>query len=196
MLPYLQIYLHSYKISLVDHQKIKKIFFSELKSKELVWPILGCVSLLIICVITSQQKYLWMDEILSYYPASMPSFSKMISFVNDKINCGLLFISLPYGFGQRCSLPSEVSLRLFSSLCFCVQLMVTWSMLRKVYGTWSATLSTLAVFLGASLILHQNSEARMYGLLLFFCALLSKQTIDLPNDPSFNKRTSHYASAS
>ena len=170
-------------------KRIQKFLIQNHPFKELVWPILGCVSLLIICVITSGQKLLWMDEILSYYPASIPSFSKMIAFINDKVQCGHPFYFISLWLWAKAFSASEVSLRLFSSLGFCGALLVTWSMLRKVYNSWSATLSTLAVFLGTSLILYQNSEARMYGLLLFFCTLLSEQTIDLPIDPSFNKRT-------
>jgi len=169
-------------------KRIQKFPIQKHSFKELVWPILGCICLLIVCVITSGQKLLWMDEILSYYPASISSFSKMIVFINDKVQCGHPFYFISLWLWAKAFSASEVSLRLFSSLGFCCALLVTWSMLRKIYDSWSATLSTLTVFLGASLILDQNSEARMYGLLLFLCALLSQQTIDLPIDPSFNKR--------
>jgi len=171
------------------YKKIRVLFMPKLQFKESVWPLLGCVSLLIACLITSGQKLFWMDEILSYYPASIPSFPKMIAFINDKVQCGHPFYFISLWLWAKVFSASEVSLRLFSSLGFCGALLVSWSMLRKVYNSWSATLGTLAVFLGASLILYQNSEARMYGLLLFLCALLSKQTIDLPIDPSFKKRT-------
>ena len=108
---------------------------------------------------------------------------------NDKVQCGHPFYFITLWLWEKAFSASEVSLRLFSSLGFCGALLVSWSMLRKVYNPLSATLSTLPVFLVSSLILSQNSEARMYGLLLLLCALLSKQTINLPLDPSFNKRT-------
>ena len=148
-------------------------YISKIRFQYLLWPLLGCTCLLTVCVITSGQKLLWMDEILSYYPATIPSFPKMIAFINDKVQCGHPFYFITLWLWEKAFSASEVSLRLFSSLGFCGALLVSWSMLRKVYNPLSATLSTLPVFLVSSLILSQNSEARMYGLLLLLCALQS-----------------------
>ena len=160
---------------------LKKINYSEYAV-----PFLCALTLIIHCILTSQQKSMWLDEIVTYYPASMPNFQQMLSFINDKINCGSYFYFILIWFWAKLFSASELSLRLFSSLGFCVAMTVTWSMLKQIHGFWSASLSTLVIFLGSDLILFQNSEARFYGLLLALSAILCKLLVETSECMNFD----------
>ena len=155
----------------------KKTEFS-LSLIEWIVPILCAVVLIFSCVNISFNKYFAFDELCTYYPASRSSFSELISFINDKVQCGSYIYFILIWLWAKLFSTSELSLRLFSSLGFCLAMMIMWSVLRRIYGFWSASLSIVVVFLGSKIILLQNSEARFYGLLLAITAWLCKVTID------------------
>jgi hypothetical protein len=67
--------------------------------------------------------------------------------------------------------PTELSLRLFSSLAICVSFTIVWITLRRTYNFWSASIGTLSVFCLSELIFYHNAEVRMYGLFSAVCAL-------------------------
>jgi len=137
---------------------------------EFLLPLAATVSLLLSCVITSRKKYFWNDELLSFYLISDPSFPHMLGALGDTINNAPPLYFTAGWLWARVFGPSEVSLRLFSSLTICLAFTMTWKALRSTYSFWSASLATLAVFSFSDLILQQNAEARFYGLFLAVCS--------------------------
>lgn len=132
---------------------------------------LVCLSLPISCIILSHKKFFWLDELLSFYLLSDNSFSHMlVAFSDELTNTPPLYFILGWIWTKTFG-STELSLRLFSSLGIYVACVVVWITLRRNYNFWSASIGTLGVFCVAGIILEQNAEARMYGLLLAVCAL-------------------------
>ena len=152
-------------------------------------PLLACLVLIIHCVTISTHKYMWMDEILTYYPASLPRFSDLLLFINDKINCGHYLYFIVIWIWSKIFTSSELSLRLFSSLGFCCGLLVHWRTLRSFYGVIPVTIGVFFAFLCSPVILRQNAEARFDGMLLAISAILLNVTIREWNQRKFNDRT-------
>jgi len=150
------------------------------RKAEYLVPILTTLSLIAGCIITSSKKDFWNDELFSYYFLADPSFGHMMmDAFHDKLNnTPALYFILGWLWARVFS-ASELSLRLFSSLGFCIALWITWLTLRRVYGFWAASFAALSVFT-SRLILYQNSEARMYGLFMAIGAL-SLMQFDLNN---------------
>ena len=63
-----------------------------------------------------------------------------------------------------------LSLRLYSSVCMCGALLVTWRCIRRVYGLWATAFGVLWMWGSAGLLLDQNAEARFYGLFILAVA--------------------------
>ena len=138
---------------------------------EYVVPALTIVSLLVACIIVSNKKVFWNDELYSYYFLSDPSFAKMLAAFHDKINnTPILYFALGWVWDKVFG-SSELSYRLFSSLGICAALGLTWVTLRRTYDFWSTSIGVLGVFCTSEIILMQNAEARMYGLFLAFGAV-------------------------
>lgn len=133
---------------------------------ELIIPTLLAISLIGSCIIISAKKYYWFDELFSYYFTSDTSFFGMLRAFHDKINNTPIFYFLTGWFWDKIFGSSEISLRLFSCLGFCIAGFFTWAALRRNFNFWSATIGLLGVFCSAEVILDQNAEARMYGLFL------------------------------
>jgi hypothetical protein len=117
------------------------------------------------------QKFFWIDELFSYYLLSDPSFMHMMGAFHDKINSTPPLYFFLGWLWARIFGSTELSLRLFSSIGICIAFTVVWITLRQTYSFLSTSFGTLAVFCTSSIILSQNSEARMYGLFLAVCSL-------------------------
>ena len=133
-------------------------------------PLAGCAVLIASCILVSARKFFWNDELYSHYLLAEPSLAGMLAAFHAPINNTppLYFVmgwlwARPFGAG-------ELSLRLFSSLAFCVALWLTWRVLRRAYGPTPAAIGSLAVFCTSVLVFEQNAEARMYGLYLALAA--------------------------
>jgi len=138
---------------------------------EYVIPFLASVSLLISCIIVSSKKYYWNDELYSYFLLADPSFSHMWGSFQDKINnTPSVYFVLGWLWVQLFS-ASELSLRLFSSIGFVASLWITWFALRRYFSVVATAIGVLLPYCASTLVLYQNSEARMYGLYLTVCAL-------------------------
>lgn len=157
---------------------IKKLVAT--KKLEYLVPILATLSLITACIIVSSKKFFWNDELFSYYFLADSSFGHMMVAFHDKLNnTPALYFILGWLWARVFS-ASELSLRLLSSLGFCIALWITWLTLRRTYGFWSASIATLSIFCTSKIILYQNSEARMYGLYMTIGALILMQ-FDLNN---------------
>jgi hypothetical protein len=144
---------------------------SSLKRKDILLIGLAILSLVISCALISFKKYYWNDELYSWYFVSDPSFLSMWEAFNDKINnTPIVYFALGWIWARFFG-ASELSLRLFSSLGFCIGLVATWVTLRKTYSFWPVALGTLTIFCTSELVLIQNAEARMYGLFLALGAI-------------------------
>ena len=138
---------------------------------EYVVPILAFTSLIISCIISSSKKYFWNDELYSYYFLADKSFTHMWVAFHDKINnTPPLYFLLGWVWARVFS-PTELSLRLFSCLGICIACLIVWITLRRTYNFGSTCIGVLSVFCTSSIILSQNTEARMYGLFIGVCAL-------------------------
>ena len=60
----------------------------------------------------------------------------------------------------------ELPLRLFSSIGICTALLLTWHLLRRLFGNWPAAVAVTICFLSSHTIRYQNMEGRFYGLFL------------------------------
>lgn len=165
-------------------KKIVDILFT----KGFIFPISCAVMLIVKCVNESLTKYMWMDEILTYFPSSL-SFFEMLSFVNDKINAGNYAYFITIWFWAKLFSATALSLRLFSSLCFCLSILLIWLALKKMYGLWSSSIAVLIVFLSSALIINQNSEARFYGMLFAELSALFFITVNNSNKKDVSKGT-------
>lgn len=150
------------------------------RKAEYLVPILTTLSLIAACFIISPRKFFWNDELFSYYPLADPSFGHMMVGFHDKLNNTPPLYFILGWLWSRVFSASELSLRLLSSLGFCIALWLTWLSLRRIYGFWAASISTLSIFCTSKIILYQNSEARMYGLYMTIVSLALMQ-FDLNN---------------
>ncbi|ARV58028.1 hypothetical protein BZZ01_04705 [Nostocales cyanobacterium HT-58-2] len=138
---------------------------------EYLIPLLATLTLLILCIIISSKRFFWFDELISYYVLNDRSFSHMMVAFHDKLNnTPPLYFILGWVWAKVFG-STELSLRLFSSLGMCIAFVTAWITLRRAYAFWPASVGTLAVFCTSELFIHQNSEARMYGLFLALCSL-------------------------
>lgn len=156
-------------------QKIpkRKRMMTRKKEINLEWliPLLGMLSLLLASGITSASKYLWNDELLSFFLLNDPSFPHMLMAWGDKFNqAPPLYFVLGWCWDKLFG-STELSLRLFSSVALGIALMLVWLTLRRTYSFWTTTLATLSVFGLSELVGYHNSEVRMYGLFSATCAL-------------------------
>lgn len=152
---------------------------------EYLIPVFASLSLLISCVIVSPKKYFWNDELYSYYLLSEESFKHMWGSFNDKINnTPPLYFILGWLWAKLFT-ASELSLRLFSSIGLALSCCITWVTLRRSFSFSATSIGVLIPFCASTLVLQQNSEARMYGLYMTVCSLglLLYDTINKKSKP-------------
>lgn len=149
--------------------------FSERKKitykPEYLVPVIATGSLITSCMILSSKKFFWMDELVSYYLVTDPSFLHMLNALANQADASPpLWFCLTWiwsgVFGT-----SEVTLRLFSSICIGGAFLITWTVLYHRFNFWSSSISCTICFFLSHLILRQNCEARFYGLFFFWSAL-------------------------
>jgi hypothetical protein len=134
-------------------------------------PLLAIISLLISCVVVSNKKFFWNDELLSFYLLSDPSFTHMMGAWGDTFNqAPPLYFILGWLWAKFLG-TTELSLRLFSSVMICIALTLVWIVLRRTYNFWAASIGALSTFCLSELVLYHNAEVRMYGLFAATCAL-------------------------
>jgi hypothetical protein len=152
---------------------------------EYLIPAFITIVLIISCILVSSKKYYWNDELYSYYLLSEDTFSQMWGSFNDKINnTPPLYFVLGWLWAKLFS-ASELSLRLFSSIGFALSCWITWTILRRTFSFVATSIGVLVPYCASTLVLYQNSEARMYGLYMTVCAigLLLYDTINKKANP-------------
>jgi hypothetical protein len=134
-------------------------------------PALAVGSLIVSCIIVSSKRYFWMDEFETYLLVGDQSFRHMMIAFGDKFtNVPPLYFVLGWLWARTFG-ATELSLRLFTALGISVACVVTWITLRRNYRFWPTVIGVLTAFCLGNLVLMQNAEARMYGLLLAVCSL-------------------------
>lgn len=126
-------------------------------------PVLLSAVLLISCAWVSSKKPFWTDELACFYLAQDPSFGHMVTALAGGADVvpPLYYVSL--WSWARVGGASELSLRLHSWFWFSVAFVLIWTVLRRRYGYWPASVGCLAAFCFSRLVLYQNSEARFYA---------------------------------
>lgn len=138
---------------------------------EYIVPLFACTVLLASCIIVSNKKFFWNDEMLSFFLIDDRSLLHMFSAWGDKFNqAPPLYFVLGWLWAKVFG-SSDLSLRLFSSVTLCIAFTLVWLTLRRTYHFWAVGLGTLAVFCLSELVLYHNVEVRMYGLFAAICAL-------------------------
>jgi len=144
--------------------------------------------LILLCILTSQRKYFWNDELLSLYLINDRSFSHMMAALSDTINNAPPLYFVLGWIWSKAFTSSELSLRLFSCLGICLSQTIVWLTLRSPYGFWPASFGTVIGFLSSALI-TQNSEARFYGLFMAACSLGLLQFVILCKRGQYSNQT-------
>lgn len=118
----------------------------------------------------SAKKPLWLDEFATYYEATDPSPGNALSAVRFMDGNPPLY-PLLMRYWTREFGSDELALRLPTTICLALAMLVCWGMTRRLFGSWPSILATLLVFLTSSEVLYHYSEARYYGQLLLLASL-------------------------
>jgi hypothetical protein len=127
-------------------------------------------SLIISCVIWSSRKQAWMDEIFTWKEVSDRSLWHLYDAIQHGADGGQPVFYTTAWVWAKVFGASVLSLRLYSSVCMCGALLVTWRCIRRVYGLWATAFGVLWMWGSAGLLLDQNAEARFYGLFILAVA--------------------------
>ena len=133
-------------------------------------PVLLCAILVALCVVQSRLANFWIDEIYTYFVVADPSFTHMLGAEADLINANPPLYFMAAWTWAKVFGVSEVALRLFSCLGFCVGASSLWWLLKRTFGGWPALVGTFVVLLTSEQVTLHNCEARFYG--LFFAETL------------------------
>lgn len=136
-----------------------------------VFPALGVVSLLVSCVVWSIKKQLWADEIFTRTEIGDPSFRHLLQAVPQLGGGGMpLFYLTAWPWAHLFGL-SDLSLRLYSSVCLCAAFLALLAILRRRFEPSSAFLGAGFALFACLIFVDQNDEARGYGLYLLLAVL-------------------------
>jgi hypothetical protein len=136
-----------------------------------VLPALTVMVLLASCVLGSAKKEIWIDEAFTLQLITDHSVAHMMKGLANAVDGGMpLYYPLAHGWGTLFG-TSLLALRVFSSLCVCAGVLILWNSLRRVFSAAAVSVAILATTVTSATLLHQNVEARFYGL-YFACAAL------------------------
>ncbi len=126
---------------------------------------------LVAYLFASVNRPFWYDEILTYYPATDPSFAHMIASCREPMNTAppLYFIVL-WGYVHLVG-DTLLALRSLSTLSFAGVVFLLWRLLRPRYGALVSASAIIATTFVPP-VLAQVREARFYGLYCFFSTLM------------------------
>jgi len=145
----------------------------------------GIASVLSYCILISPKKLFWADEITTWVIITDPSASHMVNAVAHAVDGALPCYFLLARVWALFFGATELPLRLFASIGFCIALAVTWVTVRRCYSLLPTAFGLLTVWCMSSLMLLQSTEARNYGLLVAtfaiavgnFCVLVERREL-------------------
>ena len=147
---------------------VKKKFLKYVYILPIAAPILVLIKL---CIINSSKRYLWFDELVTYYLVTDNSFFHMLKALSDGVDTAPPFYFMVSWLWVKLFGGTVLSIRMISSIGFCTACFIVYIVLYRVYKFWPAFIGTIAVFLGSNLIYRYNCEARCYGLFMAIVAL-------------------------
>lgn len=119
-----------------------------------------------LCIVTSRQRLLWVDETFSYTLLSAPSFLHMLKGWNGGVDGGGIFYYLLcrpwlklFGF-------SALSIRLFSTAGIVASITFVWMAARRYFSTLAIAFGISMVYFTSPTIIWQINSGRFYGLFL------------------------------
>ena len=135
-------------------------------ARALGWIMPGLLGLWIIgrAFLWSPARLLWLDELLTWYPASA-SFGRMIASTTDTINASPPLYFILIWVWSHIVGNSALMLRLFSALTTAGAWWVMFAVLRRRYGAIAAFAGIISTATNA-LLLARSYEARFYPLFL------------------------------
>jgi hypothetical protein len=135
-----------------------------------IFPLCACLYLIARCTIVGNEPF-WFDEILTVYFIRDPSLPHMIEANRDAINTFPPFYFVVLRIWSSFFGPSEFSLRLFSTICFCGSVFVLWKMSYQRYGMMPSIFAITAAVVTNPVMLPQIAQARPYGFLFLLCSV-------------------------
>jgi hypothetical protein len=141
------------------------------------------ISLLLSCILWSQYKQVWMDEIFTWKEVSDPSLWHLYYAIQHGADGGQpLFYTTAWVWAKAFG-TGVLALRLYSSIAVCAALVVTWRTIRRFYGVWATAFGVLLFWGTSGDLLDQNVEARFYGLYLLAVAVTVSLYVHLVERP-------------
>jgi hypothetical protein len=157
----------------------RRVMSNNTERQEDVWsgildwivPLLSIAVLLAACLLGSPKKELWIDEAYTLQVVTDPSLGHMMHALANAVDGGMPLYYLVARAWVAMFGASLLGLRLLSSIFVCAGVLVMGRILRRAYTAWAVSLAMVATTVTSSLLLHQNVEARYYGI-YFACATL------------------------
>jgi uncharacterized membrane protein len=150
--------------------------------------LLAILSLVASCAIWSSKKQQWMDEIFTRIELSDPSPLHLLHVSQFLGGAGMPLFYLTGWPWEHIFGNSDLSLRLYSCLAFCIAFVVLYRTLRSRFGPRPAFLAVGLSLFSSSLVLEQNAEARGYGLYFLFAAFTTATWLAVAETPRPSRR--------
>lgn len=120
------------------------------------------------CVVDSQRRLFWGDEVATALAVSDESFSHMLTALKDEFNAMPPLYFVVGWIWVRIFGASELSLRLPAAFFVVVGIVAIWAALRRFMSRWPATYCAIVLPLLVGTIRYHICEARCYA--LYFAA--------------------------
>lgn len=142
-----------------------------------VFPLLGAISLLGSCIISSLKRQLWPDEIFTHVEIGDPSLIHLFRTVPHIGGGGMPLFYLTAWTWARVFGNSDLSLRLYSSVGVCAAFLLLIAMMRRRFSARAAFLGVAFGMFSSLMVVDQNAEARAYGLYLLLATAAVAQAL-------------------
>jgi hypothetical protein len=129
-------------------------------------PLLVSVVFLVCCVWVNGKKPFWADELTCVYLIQDHSFGHVLHALAGGADVAPPLYYVSAWSWARVAGVSQLSLRLHSWLWISVAFALTWTVLRRRYGYWPASVGCATAFCLSRLVLYHNSETRFYAFFL------------------------------
>lgn len=129
-------------------------------------PLLVSLVFLVCCVWVSSKKPFWTDELTCVYLIQDHSLVHMMHALAGGADDVPPLYYLSAWTWTRVAGVSQLSLRLHSWLWISIAFVLIWTVLRRRYGYWPASVGCAAAFCLSRLVIYHNSETRFYAVFL------------------------------
>ena len=158
-------------ITIVNEHTGSNRLRNRLTGWDLAGMLAGLVFALILTSVLSRGRLFWEDEMLGWMLLRDPSWRHMLfAYQQGADGGGFLFYLLGRGWFHLFG-PSELSFRLFSSICFGLAFAATWAGARRFYSTGIVAFALFNTWFFSPPFVAHMAEGRFYGLLVLGVAL-------------------------